>query len=36
MKEILYDLTPLPVLVTLPDPIIYGSRVILEETLMTD
>ena len=34
MRDIPYDLTPLGVLVTAPDPLIYGSRVILQETLL--
>ncbi len=34
MKELLYDLTPLAVLATLPDPIIFGTRVIPQETLL--
>jgi hypothetical protein len=34
MKDFLYDLTPLGVLVTSPDPFIYGTRVILQETLL--
>jgi len=34
MKDIPYDLTPLTVLVTSPDPFIYGSWVIPQETLL--
>lgn len=33
-EELLYDLTPLAVLVTSPNPFTYGMRVIPQETLL--
>ena len=34
MTNVPYDLAPLAVLITAPDPIIYGLRVISQETLL--